>query len=95
MLRVAFIASVIIGSYYQYRSNVIKESIDGLVKLNSDLEHRSGFFKGIAVFILKLIPNFLVAKLGYYLFTIDVLLMIGSLLLSQKLLTIFGIRFLA
>ncbi len=39
ILRVTFIVSVIIGSYYQYKSNVLKETIDGLIKINYKLEH--------------------------------------------------------
>lgn len=81
LLRITFIVSVIGGSYYQYRSNVIRESIEGLIKLNADLEHK-GFLKGFGLFILKLFPNSVTSKLGYYLFTIDVLLMLGSVLVT-------------
>lgn len=93
LLWLVFVLFVIGGSYYQYKSHVVKESVDGLIKLNKDLE-KWGWVRGIGVKLLKILPNKIVDKFGYYLFTIDVLLMIGSLFVSRKLLIIFGVRFL-
>lgn len=93
ILRVVFIASVIGGSYYQYKSNVIKESIDGLVDISDSLE-KKGFLKGVGVWVIKMFPQTIRDKLGYYLFSLDFILMMGSLFFSQRLLIIFGVRYL-
>ena len=72
---------------------MIRESLEGLIKINASLEHM-GIIKGFGVFLIKLMPNVIIESLGYYLFITDVLLMIGSLFVTQRLLTIFGLRFL-
>jgi hypothetical protein len=55
ILRVVFIASVIGGSYYQYKTNVIKESIDGLVDISDSLE-KKGLLRGVGVWVIKMFP---------------------------------------
>lgn len=56
ILRFSFIVGVIIGSYYQYKSNVLKDTIDGMIKINSKLEHKS-WLKGFGLLLLRLFPN--------------------------------------
>lgn len=93
MLRLNFIVSVVVGSYWQYKSNVIQETISGMIKINSKLEHK-GWLKGLGLFLLRLFPNIILDRIGYYIFVIDTILMLGSLFVSQRFLTLFGLRFL-
>lgn len=93
ILRWSFVLLVIAGSFYQYKSDVLKESVDGLLDINKKLQ-QIGWVKKLGLYLISVIPKNFRDKVGQYLFLFDVILMVGSIFIGQKLLIIFGLRFL-